>query len=338
MICIGIPFLAPLIWTEPVGAESDDPAPEESPADPLDETLQDAELLEPGVGSPPSVEDDLDQPEPFEPLDPKELNLSDPVPVRSGPFRVGNRTPFPLRLVTLRRSGGGILSPERAHWDFAPGEGGREGLLLSLGEDPLALSTGDVVVAFTLDGTGRYWGPFVAGSTPYPDWDPDVEVWLLPLPPEALGEVSNSAPPQADQTQVNQSVDQRQAGADQGIAGNLAGSLAPVHGTNPAGNGQVGAFRVGNRTDHPIRVTVLLRGELGQDPQVVHWDFAPEEGGAEGLPLSLGEELVMLRPGDVVVAFTTDGGRQYWGPSVVGESMLPFWDPTVGVWSTILQP
>ncbi|NJM00226.1 MAG: hypothetical protein HC924_16165 [Synechococcaceae cyanobacterium SM2_3_2] len=272
------------------------------------------------------VQEDLDQPLPFEPLDPlsNENKQGEPVetepappPSRTGSFRVGNRTPFPIRVVALLRGGGGVLNPERAHWDFAPGEGAQEGLLLSLGDAPLTLNSGDVVMAFALDGTGRYWGPFLAGATQYPGWDPDQETWLLPFPPEALDDLS--------------------AGHEVGRQGEIA--TVPVPPPSAESTIQLGSIRVGNRTSHPIRMTALLRtGDYAQDPQVVHWDFAPEEGGAEGLPLSAGDQLVMVQPGDVVVAFTTNDERQYWGPNVVGESLLPFWDPTAGVWSTILQP
>ncbi|MGF1575471.1 MAG: hypothetical protein ACFCU9_05930 [Cyanophyceae cyanobacterium] len=273
-------------------------------------------------------QEDLDQPLPFEPLDPLngENNQGElvetepapaPTPARTGSFRVGNRTPFPIRVVALLRAGGGVINPERAHWDFAPGEGAQEGLLLSLGDAPLTLNSGDVVVAFALDGTGRYWGPFVAGATDYPGWDPEQETWLLPFPPEDLDDLSE--------------------GLEVGRQGEIA--TVPVPPPSAEGTTQMGSFRVGNRTSHPIRMTALLRtGDYARDPQVVHWDFAPQEGGAEGLPLSVGDQLVMVQPGDVVVAFTTNGERQYWGPNVVGESLLPFWDHTAGVWSTILQP
>ena len=104
-------------------------------------------------------------------------------PQRLGSFRVGNRTPHPIRLVVLLRSGERLLTPERAHWDFAPGEGGNEGLLLSLGEDPLQISPGDVVVAFTIDGTRQYWGPNVVGESLSPFWDARQQVWSMILQP-----------------------------------------------------------------------------------------------------------------------------------------------------------
>lgn len=116
---------------------------------------------------------------------------------------------------------------------------------------------------------------------------------------------------------------------------------APLPGSSPSPQPQqrVGSFRVGNRTPYPIRLVILLRsGERVLTPERAHWDFAPGEGGSEGLVLSLGEQPLQISPGDVVVAFTIDGTRQYWGPNVVGESLSPFWDPKQQVWSMILQP
>ncbi|MFS8820859.1 hypothetical protein NW805_10425 [Synechococcus sp. W60.1] len=91
-----------------------------------------------------------------------------PTSARTGPFRVGNRTPHPVRLVILMRSGERMINPETAHWDFAPGEGGSEGLLLSLGEEPLQIGPGDIVVAFALDGTRRLLGAQCGGRVSGP--------------------------------------------------------------------------------------------------------------------------------------------------------------------------
>ncbi|MGQ9837823.1 MAG: hypothetical protein ACUVRV_07610 [Cyanobacteriota bacterium] len=102
---------------------------------------------------------------------------------------------------------------------------------------------------------------------------------------------------------------------------------------------RTGSFRVGNRTPYPIRLVILLRGgERLLNPETAHWDFAPREGGSEGLLLSLGEEPLQISPGDIVVAFTLDGSRRYWGPNVVGESLAPFWSGESNSWSMILQP
>jgi hypothetical protein len=144
-----------------------------------------------------------------------------------------------------------------------------------------------------------------------------------------------------------------------GLAAALAWSLAvprgiaaPLIATSPPSSSRqggtsvltsksvrTGPFRVGNRTPHPIRLVILLRsGSRLTNPETAHWDFAPGEGGSQGLLLSLGEEPLQIGPGDVVVAFTLDGTRRYWGPNVVGESLAPFWDEASGSWSMILQP
>ena len=92
-------------------------------------------------------------------------------------LRVSNRTKHPLRLVLLARKGTGYLEP--VHWDFAPGEGEREGLLLSLPEGALVLQPGDILVAFSVDGSRRYWGPFVVGSTSKPTRVGETGEWQL---------------------------------------------------------------------------------------------------------------------------------------------------------------
>jgi len=94
-------------------------------------------------------------------------------------LRVSNRTKQPLRLVLLARKGTGYLEP--VHWDFAPGEGEREGLSLSLPEGALSLNPGDILVAFSLDGSRRYWGPFVVGSTSKPTRTSEGAEWQLIL-------------------------------------------------------------------------------------------------------------------------------------------------------------
>ncbi len=130
------------------------------------------------------------------------------------------------------------------------------------------------------------------------------------------------------------------------LEGSVEGNVAPVlvseavspPQTSPT-SARTGSFRVGNRTPHPVRVVILMRssGRL-LNSETAHWDFAPGEGGSEGLVLSLGEEPLQIGPGDIVVAFALDGTRRYWGPNVVGESLAPFWNEESGSWSMILQP
>ncbi|GAB4211478.1 MAG: hypothetical protein OHK0012_03990 [Synechococcales cyanobacterium] len=121
-----------------------------------------------------------------------------------------------------------------------------------------------------------------------------------------------------------------------GLMGSVTAAASPaVWAQSVRTRGEAATFRVGNRSPHPVRV-VLLQRQGGSEP--AHWDFAPGEGGSEGLLLSLGEEPLILRPGDVVVSFALDGSRRYWGPNVVGESVAPFWDPVRRIWSMVLQP
>ncbi|NJK63915.1 MAG: hypothetical protein HC921_15625 [Synechococcaceae cyanobacterium SM2_3_1] len=235
---------------------------------------------------------------------------------QGGPLRIGNRTPHPLRLVALLRTGEQVIIPKVAHWDFAPGEGSRSGLLLSLGEDPLHLQAGDIVLGHSLDGTGQYWGPYLLGDSRLPTWSSAQDLWVLPFPetdleelvPQALPQMLTSPQPHQPEESTN---------------------LAP----------RTGSLRLGNRTDFPVRVVVMLRsGDYKDQPQVFHWDFAANEGGSEGLPLSLEEDPLLISPGEIIMAFSLDGSQRYWGPNLVGESLSPFWEPNLEVWSMILQP
>jgi hypothetical protein len=129
---------------------------------------------------------------------------------------------------------------------------------------------------------------------------------------------------------------------------------APLSGIDEAGS-----LRVSNQTEFPLRVALLRRqgGEaaIGSDAtpenatsengtssatfdQPVHWDFAPNEGRAKGLILSLPSGELQLQPGDVLVAFAQDGSRRYWGPYVVGETSLPAWNAATTEWQLILRP
>jgi hypothetical protein len=105
--------------------------------------------------------------------------------------------------------------------------------------------------------------------------------------------------------------------------------------------GQLGALRVGNRTQHPVRIVLLSskRNRANQrDVEPLNWDFAPSEGGTEGLLLSLPTSQVKVAQGDIIFAFATDGSRIYWGPNVVGQTASPFWDKDRREWSMVLQP
>lgn len=96
-------------------------------------------------------------------------------------LKVSNRTSQPLRLVLMSRKGSTYQEP--VHWDFAPGEGEQEGLQLALPDGSFQLAAGDVLMAFALDGSRRYWGPYVVGSTPRPIKVNDQGEWQLTLQP-----------------------------------------------------------------------------------------------------------------------------------------------------------
>lgn len=104
--------------------------------------------------------------------------------VTVGALRLSNQTTQPVRVALLaRKSADGqpnYLKP--AHWDFAPGEGSRQGLILSLPDGDLKLKKGDILVAFAQDGSRRYWGPYVVGETTLPVRNSKSE-WQLILKP-----------------------------------------------------------------------------------------------------------------------------------------------------------
>lgn len=108
-----------------------------------------------------------------------------------------------------------------------------------------------------------------------------------------------------------------------------------------------GVFRVGNPTSYPVRVALLPQktveakaAKAGESRYELpaHWDFAPEEGGAEGLLVSLPDRTLKLKKGDILMAFAQDGSGRYWGPYVVDETTLPTWDAKAAEWQLILQP
>jgi hypothetical protein len=106
-----------------------------------------------------------------------------------------------------------------------------------------------------------------------------------------------------------------------------------------------GGLRVSNQTAFPVRVALLYQDEAAAESsksstygQPVHWDFAPQEGEAKGLILSLPSGNLRLKVGDVLVAFAQDGSRRYWGPYVVGKTPAPTWSAEQKEWYLILQP
>lgn len=96
-------------------------------------------------------------------------------------LRVSNRSTYPIRVVLLPRQQ--ATEEQRFHWDFAPTEGNEEGLLLSRPTGQLQLKTGDVLTAFALDGSRRYWGPYIVGETKLPTQAASAPEWQLILKP-----------------------------------------------------------------------------------------------------------------------------------------------------------
>ncbi|MEG4625409.1 hypothetical protein Q5691_14125 [Microcoleus sp. w1-18aA5] len=114
----------------------------------------------------------------------EELLSSVPVNTKaSGLLRVSNRSEHPVRVALLSKRQAKESYGKPAHWDFAPGEGGGKGLMLSLPEGNLQVKRGDILVVFAQDGSRRYWGPFVAGETPSPAWNSTAGEWQLILQP-----------------------------------------------------------------------------------------------------------------------------------------------------------
>jgi hypothetical protein len=109
------------------------------------------------------------------------------VPAVKNGLRVSNQSPYALRVVLLSHQSSSSPSAKRdrppAHWDFAPSEGSQNGLLLSLPSEKLTLKPGDVLVAFALDGSRRYWGPYIVGETAAPTQARSTLEWQLLLRP-----------------------------------------------------------------------------------------------------------------------------------------------------------
>lgn len=106
----------------------------------------------------------------------------------AGALRVSNQTDHPLRVALLLKQSAPTAATkpkydEPVHWDFAPGEGSSQGLVLSLPNGNLKLKKGDILVAFAQDGSRRYWGPFVVGETDIPVLNRKTSEWQLILQP-----------------------------------------------------------------------------------------------------------------------------------------------------------
>lgn len=104
-----------------------------------------------------------------------------------------------------------------------------------------------------------------------------------------------------------------------------------------------GALRISNRSEHSLRVALLFKSPKATNPKAsppyeapAHWDFAPGEGGQQGLIVSLPDRRINLKKGDVLVAFAQDGSQRYWGPYVVSETPTPLWNAQKTEWELIL--
>lgn len=108
--------------------------------------------------------------------------ISPQEPQRDG-LRVSNQTSYPLRIVLLNHGDRYSQEHSTTHWDFAPMEGSIQGLLLSLPDGSLRLESGDILMAFSLDGSKRYWGPYVIGESQQVQQDGQTQEWQLTLRP-----------------------------------------------------------------------------------------------------------------------------------------------------------
>ena len=121
---------------------------------------------------------------PTPPESEEELLSSIPANTKAtGSLRVSNRSEHPVRVALLSKRQAEKSYGKPAHWDFAPGEGGGKGLMLSLPEGKLQVQKGDILVVFAQDGSRRYWGPYVAGETASPAWNSTAREWQLILQP-----------------------------------------------------------------------------------------------------------------------------------------------------------
>jgi hypothetical protein len=165
----------------------------------------------------------------------------------------------------------------------------------------------------------------------------------LSLNPRSTSDTSVSAP-----GAINESTAISNAVTPSASESVLAQDFTPSNAQVVPGNTtRQGLLRVGNLSEHPVRVALLLKkgGSAKNDttPNVryeppAHWDFAPGEGRTKGLLLSLPNRSIKVKKGDVLVAFAQDGSRRYWGPYVVGETETPNWNTNANEWELVLEP
>lgn len=109
---------------------------------------------------------------------------------RTDILRISNQTHYPVRVVLRSHLDPNHAVPtdtphfkEPVHWDFAPVEGSIEGLRVSVPTGNLQLYQGDVLVAFALDGSQKYWGPYIVGDTHQPTQKKGSSEWHLVIQP-----------------------------------------------------------------------------------------------------------------------------------------------------------
>ncbi|MGF1513524.1 MAG: hypothetical protein ACFB5Z_07495 [Elainellaceae cyanobacterium] len=164
-----------------------------------------AEAIEPEAGQDLTEQDSPDAAAPAAPLDDLGIDTTNPpTPDSAGTLRVSNQTIHAVRIALLPQETAIAAPPappnsaaansdparnlarnlefsEAVHWDFAPGEGSLDGLLLSLPDGQQTIQAGDILVAFAQDGSQRYWGPYVVGVTSLPVRQAGSSEWRLTL-------------------------------------------------------------------------------------------------------------------------------------------------------------
>lgn len=162
-----------------------------------------------------------------------------------------------------------------------------------------------------------------------------VTVWLEPESPDL-----SSLPVLEPATEPVVNKPEQRSPAQPTLSPRLPPPVSPSNNPDPkAVAAREGALRVSNPTEHPVRLAFLEQKSSGNSyEKPAHWDFAPMEGGSQGLILSLPQAQLMLKKGDILVAFAQDGSRLYWGPYVVGETDSPVWNQEKGEWQLVLQP
>jgi len=176
----------------------------------------------------------------------------------------------------------------------------------------------------------------------------DVSILMEPIPPEEVG--LDSVPPSFEAVPRETVPSPSVAPPSIAVSPTVPNPVTPS--TDNLAIAQSGSLRVSNQTGHPVRVALLSQvpdnatstsedASTAEDADAysepVHWDFAPGEGSASGLLLSLPQGDLQLQKGDILVVFAQDGSRQYWGPYVVGKTARPTWSSGTEEWQLIVQ-